>query len=130
MPALSLEQVIDAALREYTKGQPVPNVEAVTTTMESNLANVVLARLAEIAAEDADLAPTLRQVFVITLDNTGQKQLTGNDNNGNSLDAVMIASIPKHHIFISTGAPANALPSQWLKEREDTLAPPGPMPDF
>jgi hypothetical protein len=130
MPALSLEQVLDAALREYTKGQPIPNVEAVTTAMESNLASVVLARLAEVAAEDADLAPTLRQTFVITLDSTGQKQLTGNDNNGNSLDAVLISSLPKHYIFISGGVPANAFPLQWIKEREDTLAPPGPMPDF
>jgi len=130
MAALSLEQVIDAALREYTKGQPIPNLETVTTTMESNLSNVVLARLAEVAAEDADLAPTLRQTFVITLDNTGQKQLTGSDNNGNSLDAVLISSLPKHYIFISSGTPANAFPLQWLKEREETLSPPGPMPDF
>jgi len=130
MAVLSLEQVIDAALREYTKGQPIANVESVTTTMESNLSNVVLARLAEVAAEDADLAPTLRQTFVVTLDNTGQKQLTGSDNNGNSLDAVLISSLPKHYIFISSGTPANTFPLQWLKEREETLAPPGPMADF
>src|SRR5215813_2519281 len=103
MPALTLEQTIDAALRQLFKGQIPPNTEAITTAMESNLANTVLARLAEVAADDEDLAPTLRQQFVITLDVTGQKTLTGNDNNANSLDNILISSIPKHYIFVSSG---------------------------
>src|SRR5215467_14624596 len=124
MPALTLEQTIDAALRQLFNGKIPPNSEAVMTAMESNLANTVLARLAEVAAEDDDLAPTLRQQFVVTLDVTGQKILTGNDNNGNSLDNILISSIPKHYIFIS-GALTNPFPMQWLRAREECLSPPG-----
>jgi hypothetical protein len=106
---------VDAALRQLSHGQAPEKIAWLTETLQSNLDPYCLTMLAKLAFRDPAYLQTLHNVYTVTLDGNGQKQLTGNDNNALSMDRLLLESIPH---FIAT-ASGNPWPIQWRKHKQD-----------
>jgi hypothetical protein len=95
--------------------------------LEDNI-SAALQRLADKIAQSGKLSTTLRLNYAVTLA-SGEKTLTGNDNNSVSMNSLLIETVggvPEQYVTISTGT---SYPLEYLPYRQDLDNPPN-MLDF